>query len=154
MRCALGRSGVSASKREGDGATPAGDFPLRRVLFRADRLGAPATVLPASALQRDDGWCDDPEDPQYNRPVRLPYGGRHERMWREDGIYDLILVIGHNDDPVIPGHGSAVFVHLARPDFGPTQGCVAFARDDLLEILATCSNGAVIRIAAGANAPG
>ncbi|MBM3599282.1 MAG: hypothetical protein FJX35_13750 [Alphaproteobacteria bacterium] len=146
VRCALGRSGIMVDKKEGDGATPAGIFALRRVLYRPDRLTAPATRLPTEAINRDDGWCDDPIDPQYNRPVRLPYLGRHERMWREDGLYDVVVVMSHNDDPVVPGRGSAVFMHVARTDFGPTEGCVAFARSDLLSILAACDARAVIRI--------
>lgn len=136
FRCALGPAGIRHDKREGDGATPAGRFPLRRVLYRADRMGAPATGLPCTALTPADGWCDDPADPAYNRPVRLPYAGRHELLWREDRVYDVIVVIGHNDDPPVPGRGSAVFLHVARPGFAPTEGCVALALPDLLTVLA------------------
>ncbi|HLB79812.1 MAG TPA: hypothetical protein VJJ77_04860, partial [Dongiaceae bacterium] len=85
FRCALGRTGIRADKREGDGVTPAGCFGLRRVLYRADRLARPPTALPVAALTPQDGWCDDPADPMYNRPVRLPYAARHERLWRADG---------------------------------------------------------------------
>ncbi|MGE0119342.1 MAG: L,D-transpeptidase [Dongiaceae bacterium] len=146
-RCALGRGGVRADKREGDGATPAGRFPLRRVLYRADRLPPPATGLPTAALTPDDGWCDDPADPLYNRPVRLPYGGcRHEQMWRADGLYDVVVVIGHNDEPVVPGKGSAIFLHAASPDYRPTEGCIALARGDLLAILAEIGPDAVLEI--------
>ncbi len=94
------------------------------------------TRLPARHIVPEDGWCDDPAAPEYNRPIRLPHRARHEELWRADRIYDLILVIGHNDDPVVAGAGGAVFVHLARDDWSPTAGCVAFARDDLLWILA------------------
>ena len=134
-RCAVGRSGVSGDKAEGDGATPAGRFPLRRVLYRPDRVPAPETDLPTATIDRDDGWCDEPGDPAYNRAVRLPYPAGHERMWREDHLYDVVVIIGHNDDPPQPGDGSAIFLHVARPDYGPTEGCVAFALPDLLEIL-------------------
>ncbi len=134
-RCALGHGGVRNDKREGDGATPAGRFPLRRVLYRPDRLSAPTTLLPVSPLAPDDGWCDDPTDPQYNRPVRLPYAARHEELWRADALYDVIVVIGHNDAPVVPGKGSAIFLHLANADYRPTQGCVALIRQDLLDVL-------------------
>jgi L,D-peptidoglycan transpeptidase YkuD (ErfK/YbiS/YcfS/YnhG family) len=134
-RCALGRSGARVDKREGDGATPVGCFVFRRVLYRADRLPAPRTHLPVAPIAPDDGWCDDPADPLYNKPVRLPYPASHERMWRDDGIYDLVVVIGHNDDPVRPGLGSAVFLHLARADYGPTEGCVALVLPDLLDVL-------------------
>jgi len=141
FRCALGRTGIRADKREGDGVTPAGCFGLRRVLYRADRLARPPTALPVAALTPQDGWCDDPADPLYNRPVRLPYAARHERLWRADGLYDLIVVLGHNDDPVVPWRGSAVFLHVAAPDYRPTEGCVALARDDLLAVLAEARPG-------------
>ena len=138
-RCAVGRGGVRNGKREGDGATPAGRFPLRRLLYRPDRLPVPACALPAGPLAPDDGWCDDPADAAYNRPVKLPYGARHERLWRDDRLYDLIVVLGHNDDPVVPGHGSAAFLHVSGPEYPPTDGCVALALRDLLELLAAVS---------------
>ena len=141
FRCALGRGGLKVEKREGDGATPIGAWPMRRLLYRADRLGRPATRLPFLELEPEDGWCDDPADPAYNRPVRLPYPGRHERLWREDALYDLIVVLGHNDDPVVRGHGSAIFLHVARPDYAPTEGCVALAAADLLRVLAEAAPG-------------
>ncbi len=146
-RCALGRGGVRHDKCEGDGATPAGRFPLRRLLYRRDRLGkAPATGLGCDAIARDDGWCDDPEDPAYNRPVRLPMAARHEKLWREDGLYDVLVVLGHNDDPPVPGLGSAIFLHVARPGYGPTEGCVALALNDLLELLRDCGPNTVLTV--------
>ena len=141
FRCALGRGGVRSDKREGDGATPTGAWPMRRLLYRADRVGTPATALPAAPIAPQDGWCDDPADPAYNRPVPLPYPARHERLWREDEIYDLLIVLGHNDDPVVPGLGSAIFLHIARTDWGPTEGCVALARADLEALLAQARPG-------------
>ncbi len=147
-RCALGHGGVRIDKREGDGATPVGRFPLRRVLYRPDRLSAPTTLLPVAALSPDDGWCDDPTDPQYNRPVRLRYAAHHEDLWRVDALYDIIVVIGHNDAPVVAGMGSAIFMHVARPDYGPTQGCVALALPDLLQILAEVDQGVGLNIRA------
>jgi L,D-peptidoglycan transpeptidase YkuD (ErfK/YbiS/YcfS/YnhG family) len=134
-RAALGRGGVRAQKSEGDGATPEGVWPMRRLLYRADRLALPATRLPLAALRREDGWCDEPADPLYNRPVRLPYGARAEQLWREDGIYDLIVPLGYNDEPVVPGRGSAIFLHVARANYAPTEGCVALRLDDLLHLL-------------------
>ncbi len=135
FRCALGRSGIARDKREGDGATPAGSFALRRVLYRPDRLAPPRCVLASAAIAPEDGWCDDPAQPAYNRQVRIPFGGRHELLWREDEVYDLIVVIGHNDDPPRLGRGSAIFLHLARPDYAPTEGCVALRLPDLLAVL-------------------
>jgi L,D-peptidoglycan transpeptidase YkuD (ErfK/YbiS/YcfS/YnhG family) len=140
-RCALGPVGVAAEKREGDGATPAGRFVFRRLLYRPDRLAPPPTGLTLLPLAPSDGWCDEPGDPLYNRPVTLPYKARHEVLWRRDDIYDLIVVLGHNDDPVRPGAGSAVFLHVARPDFSPTAGCIVLAKHDLLTLLVSASPG-------------
>ena len=147
--CALGRSGILDPKREGDGGTPAGRFPLRRLLYRADRVAHIETGLPARHITPDDGWCDDPADPAYNRPVVLPYKGRHERLWLESPLYDLVVIIGHNDAPVMPGAGSAVFLHVASADLGPTEGCVAFRREDLIAILGRVGTGDGIAIALG-----
>jgi L,D-peptidoglycan transpeptidase YkuD (ErfK/YbiS/YcfS/YnhG family) len=139
--CAIGAGGARADKREGDGATPAGCWPLRRVLYRPDRLAPPASAFPVTPVGRDDGWCDDPGDPLYNRSVTLPYAASHERLWRDDAIYDVIVVLGHNDDPPLPGAGSAIFLHVARPDYRPTQGCVALALPHLLELLGAAAPG-------------
>jgi L,D-peptidoglycan transpeptidase YkuD (ErfK/YbiS/YcfS/YnhG family) len=108
---------------------------LRRVFYRPDRLAAPVTALPTRALGASDAWCDDPQSPDYNRLVRLPFTARHELLWREDEIYDVIVELGWNDDPVVPGNGSAIFLHVARPDFSPTEGCVALDRSALLTVL-------------------
>jgi len=155
LRCAVGRGGIRADKHEGDGATPAGSWPMRRLLYRPDRIAVPATRLAAAPLAPQDGWCDDPEDALYNRPVRLPYRGRAERLWREDGIYDLIVPLGYNDDRVVPGAGSAIFLHVARPDYAPTEGCIALAEADLLRVLAGADATArVVAHGPEARAPG
>jgi L,D-peptidoglycan transpeptidase YkuD (ErfK/YbiS/YcfS/YnhG family) len=135
-RCAVGRAGIGEKLREGDGVTPAGRWPLRRVLYRADRIAAPRTQLPLAPIEPDQAWCDVPDDPNYNQLVRLPLGTTEEHLWRADSLYDVIVVVGFNDAPVVPGKGSAIFVHRARSDYDPTAGCVALARDDLLEALA------------------
>lgn len=151
FRCALGPAGIVAEKREGDGATPAGRFPLRRVLYRSDRLGPPDTQLPTEALRPDDGWCDAPDDPNYNRPVSLPYPASHERLWRDDAVYDIIVILGHNDDPPVPGRGSAIFMHVARAGYTATEGCVALALEDLKSMLAACGPGDHLTIHAAGN---
>ncbi len=150
--CRLGRSGIRTTKREGDGATPAGIFPLRRVLFRADRVAHPKTGLPVQPIALSDGWCDDPNDPAYNRPVTLPFSGGHEILWRTDGLYDVIVVLGHNDKPVVPGLGSAVFLHVADPAGAPTAGCVALPLSPLLALLADCTPASRLIIRPGASA--
>ena len=149
FRCAIGRNGARNDKTEGDGATPAGRFALHRVLYRADRLSRPDTGLPATPLAADQGWCDDPTEPFYNQPVQLPFAGGHEVLWREDPVYDVIVVLGHNDAPAVPGKGSAIFMHVARPGYGPTEGCIALALADLLEVLALCGPGDTIAISSG-----
>lgn len=146
LKCALGKGGPVPDKQEGDGGTPLGDWPLRKLHYRADKGGAPLTGLPSQAIDRLDGWCDDPADPAYNRPVRLPYPASHETMWREDGLYDLVVELGYNDDPVVPGKGSAIFLHIARPDYAPTEGCVALAEPDLRRLLARCGVQTILRV--------
>ncbi|QNL20044.1 L,D-transpeptidase family protein [Hyphobacterium sp. CCMP332] len=148
VRAALGKGGVKpeADKVEGDGATPLGVYTLRRVLYRKDRGDAPTTALPVRAIHSDDGWCDAPDDPAYNRPVRLPYPASCEEMARRDELYDIVVVLSHNDDPPVPGKGSAVFLHCAKPGYPPTLGCVALARDDLEHVLANARPGDTLEI--------
>jgi L,D-peptidoglycan transpeptidase YkuD (ErfK/YbiS/YcfS/YnhG family) len=136
FRAALGRGGVRVEKEEGDGATPIGPLPLRRVLYRADRGRPPVCAVPIEPLAPDDGWCDDVRHTDYNRMVRLPHDARCEELWRTDGVYDLIGILGWNDSPVVRGRGSAIFLHVARPDYAPTEGCVALAPADLRRVLA------------------
>ncbi|HEX6859457.1 MAG TPA: L,D-transpeptidase family protein [Caulobacteraceae bacterium] len=148
VRCALGRSGVIAAgdKREGDGASPLGAWPMVRVLYRPDRGEAPKTALPVAAIKPDDGWCDDPKDGAYNRPVTLPYPASCETMWRGDELYDVVVILAHNDDPPVAGMGSAIFLHCAKPGYPPTEGCVAMAKADLLELLAVVRPGDAIEV--------
>jgi L,D-peptidoglycan transpeptidase YkuD (ErfK/YbiS/YcfS/YnhG family) len=145
-RCALGRGGVTPAKREGDGCTPSGRFSLRRVLYRPDRVPTPVTSLPTDSLAPDQGWCDDPRHQDYNRLVQLPFSASHEKLWRDDNLYDVIVVLGHNDDPPIAGKGSAIFMHVAGPDYLPTEGCVALSLPHLLAVLTQCGGDTAIRI--------
>jgi L,D-peptidoglycan transpeptidase YkuD (ErfK/YbiS/YcfS/YnhG family) len=133
-RCALGRSGVRAIKREGDGATPLGVWPVRRLVYRADRVPRPATRLPIDRVRPSDGWCDAVGDRSYNRPVRRPYPASHEEMWRSDGLYDVVVVLGCNDVPRRQGCGSAIFMHVARTGYAPTAGCIALSPRDLRQV--------------------
>ncbi len=146
--CAIGRGGVIApnAKKEGDGATPAGRWLMREVFYRADRVKKPETILPVRALCPQDGWCDAPNDPNYNKFVQHPYPASAEHLWRDDALYDVIVVLGYNDDPVVLGKGSAIFLHLARPDLGPSTGCVHLRLEDMLRVLgeATAASTVVI----------
>lgn len=150
-RCAIGRGGLSAHKCEGDGTTPLGRFALRELLYRADRLKLPPTQLPSRAIRPTDSWCDIPTHPHYNRLIEVAENDTEhaaEHLWRNDHIYDLIIPIGYNDDPPIAAKGSAVFIHLARPGYPPTAGCIALDRADLLQLLPQLGSATICRISA------
>jgi L,D-peptidoglycan transpeptidase YkuD (ErfK/YbiS/YcfS/YnhG family) len=150
VRCAIGKAGVIAAtdKREGDNKSPLGVWVMREVRYRPDVYPeGPKTALPIRATRPDDGWCDAPDDPSYNRPVTLPYPASAERMWRDDSVYDLVVILGHNDDPPVPGLGSAIFLHLARDGYPGTEGCVALVREDIEAVLAAAQPGDSIEIA-------
>lgn len=132
---ALGRAGIRADKREGDGATPAGHFRPVQLWWRADRMPHPLTPLPVRRIARDVAWSEDPRDRRYNRPFRRTGNEPGDRLWRDDHLYDLIIEIDHNVRPRMAGRGSAVFLHLMRPDSGPTAGCVAIGMRDLKRLL-------------------
>jgi L,D-peptidoglycan transpeptidase YkuD (ErfK/YbiS/YcfS/YnhG family) len=135
IRVALGQSGIRADKREGDGATPSGRFKPVRLWWRVDRLPRPMTLLPTRRIGAADGWCEDPTDRRYNRPIRISPGQPGDRLRRDDALYDLVIEIDHNLRPRIAGRGSAVFIHVARPGLAPTAGCVALPRATLVRLL-------------------
>jgi L,D-peptidoglycan transpeptidase YkuD (ErfK/YbiS/YcfS/YnhG family) len=143
---ALGRTGIRALKREGDGGTPLGRFAVRQVLYRADRVERPSTSLPMRAIRANDGWCEDPANRNYNRLISVSPLSSADRLTRADHLYDLVLVLGYNDRPRIRGKGSAIFVHLARPDYAPTAGCIALSRHDLTMLLAELRPGSSIAV--------
>jgi len=148
IACTIGRSGACAAdaKREGDGMTPLGAWPVRCVLFRPGRsMPPPGTTLPWRWIGDDDGWSDDPADPAYNRPVRHPYGFSAERLVRDDGLYDIIVVLGHNDAPPVPGAGSAIFLHCSAGD-KPTEGCLAIPAERLAVLVAQLAPGDMVEI--------
>jgi L,D-peptidoglycan transpeptidase YkuD (ErfK/YbiS/YcfS/YnhG family) len=144
--CALGRSGTTSHKREGDGGTPLGTFRLLEVLYRPDTGPIPATSLPLRPIAPEDGWCDAPQDAKYNQAVRLPYPASHERLWRDDNLYNVVVVLDYNITPVVPGAGSAIFFHCAREDLSATEGCVAIDEANLRALLADCTPDTVMTI--------
>lgn len=146
FRCALGKGGIRVDKREGDGATPTGRYRLRRLYYRPDREDRPVSELPVHAIDENDGWCDTPGHPLYNRPVTLPFGAGCEKMWRGDSLYDIVIEIGHNDAPARKGFGSAVFIHVAAEGYKATEGCIALAKDDLRALAAQWNCGTWIEI--------
>jgi L,D-peptidoglycan transpeptidase YkuD (ErfK/YbiS/YcfS/YnhG family) len=148
IACTIGRSGAcaAADKREGDGMTPLGAWPVRAVLFRRGRATPPVGMtLPWRWIRPGDGWSDGVGDPAYNRPVRHPHGHSAERLEREDGLYDIIVVLGHNDAPPVAGLGSAIFLHCSDGE-KPTEGCVAIARDRLSALIGGLAPGDVVLI--------
>ena len=133
---ALGRGGILANKREGDGGTPRGIFRPRRLWWRADRHKRPRTFLPLRRIRAGDAWCEDPSDRRYNQRISVPEGSKADRLARQDALYDLIIELDHNTRPRTAGRGSAVFVHVARPGFKPTAGCIALSMPTLRRLLA------------------
>jgi len=144
--CALGRSGIIVDKREGDGGTPRAALPLRRLFLRPGKGPRPRSLLKARLMKRSDAWCDDLHDRRYNRLISRPPGKAQERLWRQDHLYDIIVELGWNDQPVRRGRGSAIFWHLARAGLTPTAGCIATPRDVFFKVLPRLSKRAVIRL--------
>ncbi len=129
--CRVGRNGFSTDKKEGDGCTPTGTWKLLNVYYRKDKMPKPNTSLPVIEITPDMGWSDDPKDPAYNSCVKLPYAFSHEKLWREDDLYDLFITIDHNTNPVVADKGSAIFIHQLRKEATPTDGCLALSLEDL-----------------------
>ncbi|MEP3277886.1 MAG: L,D-transpeptidase family protein [Stappiaceae bacterium] len=144
--CALGRSGINAQKREGDGHTPAGSFRLLAAFYRPDRVMRPITGLPLKALKRDDGWCDAPEDPRYNRSVKIPCSSSCENMWRSDGLYDLGVILDQNFTTRKRFGGSAIFFHVASAGLNPTEGCVAVPLETMTRLICEADRETRMRI--------
>lgn len=144
--CTLGRSGISHEKSEGDGKTPVGTYPLRAVYYRADRIELPLIHLPAHVITRETAWCEDPAHADYNRAITLPHPAGTDCMYRDDGLYDVVIVIGYNDAPVIAGKGSAIFIHHMRAEKTPTAGCIGLSPEDLLDILPRLTSDSTITI--------
>ena len=146
IRCTFGRSGLKALKREGDGATPFGAFCLIQLKYRADRTSARGSLLSAVPLKKNSGWCDDPTSGLYNREIRLPFAARHEKLWRNDHLYDTIIVLNHNQKPTIRFFGSAIFFHLCKVNYAPTEGCIAISAGDMRRLIPRLGKSPVLKI--------
>ncbi len=146
LRCALGKGGITAFKHEGDGATPLTHMRLLYGFKRPDKKVRSTRALSLKELRRDDGWCEVSNDRNYNRKVRIPYGASHETMWRKDDLYDICIVMDWNIRPRRRAKGSAIFLHLARPGYTPTEGCIALSRADMNRLLPYLSNQTVVRV--------
>jgi L,D-peptidoglycan transpeptidase YkuD (ErfK/YbiS/YcfS/YnhG family) len=146
LSCALGRAGTRRAKREGDGASPVARLRVLGGFYRADRIRRPPTLLRLAPIRPQDGWCDDPADRRYNRPVTRPYAASHEAMWRDDHVYDVVLDLAWNRGPIVRGRGSAIFLHLAKADFAPTAGCVAVQASAVRRLLERIGPDTIIEI--------
>jgi L,D-peptidoglycan transpeptidase YkuD (ErfK/YbiS/YcfS/YnhG family) len=147
MRCAHGKNGFTHAKQEGDLKTPIGRFLLRECWYRPDRVESFATDLTIRNITKNDGWCDDVHHAEYNRHVSLPFAASHETLWREDEAYNIIIPLGYNDGPIEKGKGSAIFLHLQRDNYHPTEGCIALSLTDMRSILPMLSPETIIDIA-------
>ena len=134
VTCAIGRAGLTRNKTEGDHKTPVGEFKFQKIYYRKDRLGEMFFQIPYATIERNDGWCDDPKSRLYNQHIQFPFDASAEKLFRDDGLYDLLFVINYNTDPVIPGKGSAIFLHISKPNFEGTEGCIAIERGVIIEL--------------------
>jgi len=133
--CIFGKNGVAENKIEGDWKTPTGIFPIRKIYYRSDRIEKIETKIECIPLSENDIWCDDVNKDEYNTLIKLPFEGSYENLWREDELYDIIIVIGYNDNPIIKNKGSAIFIHVAKEDMEYTKGCLALKKEDLLKLI-------------------
>jgi L,D-peptidoglycan transpeptidase YkuD (ErfK/YbiS/YcfS/YnhG family) len=135
FKCALGKSGIGKKRIEGDNITPKGTFKIIKIYYRKDRIKKINSVFKIIEIKKDMGWCDDPESKKYNQLIKLPSKYRHEKLFRNDRIYDLIIVLNYNMSPVIKNKGSAIFIHIAKNNYNKTKGCIALKKKDLIEIV-------------------
>ena len=146
FRCSLGRAGIGKKKKEGDAITPKGKFRILKIYYRFDRIKKFSTNIKKIKIKKNMGWCDDPNSRFYNKLISLPKKDNHEKFYRSDNIYDVLVVLNYNMDPIIKGKGSAIFIHIAKKQFEPTAGCVALNKADLLSLLTTIKKNTEIKI--------
>ena len=146
LQCAIGLNGLTENKKEGDSSTPIGTFHFDKIYYRADRLGNRKFIINSSIINKNDGWCDDQKSDLYNQHIQFPFQGSAEHLYRDDHIYDIICVLNYNTSPVIPERGSAIFLHIAKPDFSGTEGCIAIERESLIKIATNLTADSTIEI--------
>ena len=135
IKCAIGKNGITKDKKEGDLKTPRGNFKLKKIFYRKDRISFFKSSLKKYYIKKDIGWCDDPDSKYYNRQIKFPFKGSAEKFWRKDNIYDLIIVLNYNFNPVIKNKGSAIFLHICKKNYAPTKGCIAINKKDMMSLL-------------------
>jgi len=146
FRCALGKAGIKKKKKEGDNITPEGTFKIIKVYYRPDKIKNIVTSIKKKEIKKNIGWCDDPISNSYNKEIKLPSRFSHEKLYRKDNLYDLILVLNYNINPIIKNKGSAIFIHIAKKNYEPTAGCVAIKKKDLVELLKKIKKKTKIKI--------
>ncbi len=144
--CVFGRDGITDNKKEGDWKTPMGTFPIREIYYREDKIKKPETQIKCTPLSKDNAWCDDPSRNEYNTFIKLPFNGSYENLWREDNMYDIVLIIGYNDSPVIKNEGSAIFIHIMKENMEYTKGCLAIKKEDMLHLISKITSKTFIEI--------
>jgi L,D-peptidoglycan transpeptidase YkuD (ErfK/YbiS/YcfS/YnhG family) len=146
FRCALGKAGIKKKKKEGDNITPKGVFKIIKVYYRRDKIKNITTLVKKKEIKKNIGWCDDPVSNSYNKEIRLPSKFGHEKLYRKDNLYDLILVFNYNINPIIKNKGSAIFIHIAKKKYKPTAGCIALKKEDLVELLKNIKKNTKVKI--------
>lgn len=146
LPCAVGRNGLTKNKKEGDTSTPIGKFKFNKIYYRADRIKKVKFMIDSSIIQETDGWCDDENSEFYNQFIQFPFSESAERLYRDDNLYDLVCILNYNTSPIIPGRGSAIFLHVAKPDFDGTEGCIAIEKEELLKIATKLTSHSAIII--------
>ena len=146
FRCALGKAGIKKKEKEGDNVTPKGIFKITSVYYRPDRIKNIITTIKKIKIKKNRGWCDDPNSIHYNKQIKLPSKFSHEKLYRKDNLYDLILVLNYNINPIIKNKGSAIFIHIAKKNYEPTAGCIALKKKDLLKLLKNIKKNTKINI--------
>ena len=140
FQCSIGKSGFSKNKKEGDGFTPVGTFYIERIYYRADKISNLDTKINKVKIHERDGWCDDPRQKEYNQLIEFPFNFSAEKLYREDSLYNVVCVLNYNTNPITPGLGSAIFIHVAKDGYKPTEGCVALKQKDLIFLLNRIDN--------------
>ena len=146
LRCSLGKAGIKKKIKEGDNITPRGVFKIIKLYYRADKIGKIKTQIRKIKIKKKIGWCDDPRSVFYNKQIKLPNKFSHEKLYRNDNLYDFILVLNYNMNPIVKNKGSAIFIHVAKNNYQPTQGCIGLKKIDLLTILKKIKKNEKVKI--------
>jgi L,D-peptidoglycan transpeptidase YkuD (ErfK/YbiS/YcfS/YnhG family) len=146
FRCSIGKAGIKKKIKEGDNITPKGKFKILKIYYRSDRIKKFSTNIEIIKIKKNMGWCDDPKSSLYNKEIKLPFNFSHEKLYRKDHLYDLILVLNYNINPIKKNKGSAIFFHIANKSYKKTKGCVALKKFDLINLISKIKKNTTIKI--------